>query len=290
MTSDIWHTFPLFGIKSINPSSVDREPGKRKVKPSKAALVDLAELDLGESSDDSDFNVDEAKLNDDDDISINSDPDAPDDDDDDDGDDDVDEEGQSGEEEGEVAYGAPEKNLTVTQLLEQAKKKQALEAERGLERPKILVCSVCLGDHSDDLNEIVTCDGCSVSVHEGCYGISDSVSVSSTVSSCSTEPWFCDACKAGVVDPPCELCPNLGYTIFKETEMGRWVHLVCALYIPGVAFSEVDKLSFPTLFEMPYSKWGAKTCTLCEDERYSRTGVCIGCDAGMCRGYFHVTW
>lgn len=81
---------------------------------------------------------------------------------------------------------------------------------QGVERPKILVCSVCLGDHSDDLNEIVTCDGCSVSVHEGCYGISDSVSVSSTVSSCSTEPWFCDACKAGVVDPPCELCPNLG--------------------------------------------------------------------------------
>lgn len=79
-----------------------------------------------------------------------------------------------------------------------------------MERPKILVCAVCLGDHSDDLNEIVTCDGCSVSVHEGCYGISDTVSVSSTVSSCSTEPWFCDACKAGVVDPPCELCPNLG--------------------------------------------------------------------------------
>lgn len=110
-------------------SPVDREPGKRKVKPSKAALVDLAELDLGESSDDSDFNVDEAKLNDDDDISINSDPDAPDDDDDDDGDDDLDEEGES-EEEGEVTYAAPEKNLTVTQMLEQAKKKQALEAEK----------------------------------------------------------------------------------------------------------------------------------------------------------------
>lgn len=105
---------------------MDREPGKRKVKPSKAALVDLAELDLGESSDDSDFNVDEAKLNDDDDISINSDPDAPDDDDDDD---DVDAEGESGEE-AEVTYAAPEKNLTVTQLLEQAKKKQALEAEK----------------------------------------------------------------------------------------------------------------------------------------------------------------
>lgn len=56
-----------------------------------------------------------------------------------------------------------------------------------------------------------------------------------------------------------------GYTIFKETEMGRWVHLVCALYIPGVAFSEVStyyivlehKKSFECnmligLFPLPY--------------------------------------
>lgn len=28
--------------------------------------------------------------------------------------------------------------------------------------------------------------------------------------------------------------------IFKETEVGAWVHLVCALYVPGVAFSEVS--------------------------------------------------
>lgn len=52
----------------------------------------------------------------------------------------------------------------------------------------------------------------------------------------------------------------------------------------------IDHLSSVTLFEMPYNKWGAKTCCLCEEERYARTGVCIGCDAGMCRTYFHVTW
>ena len=40
----------------------------------------------------------------------------------------------------------------------------------------------------------------------------------------------------------------------------RWVHLVCALYVPGVAFSDVDKLNGVTLFEMPYTKWGAKVC------------------------------
>lgn len=93
----------------------------------------------------------------------------------------------------------------------------------------------------------------------------------------------------GVKDPICELCPNKG-GIFKETDVGKWVHLVCALYVPGVAFGEVDKLTSVTLFEMPYSKWGTKTCGLCEDEKFARTGVCIGCDAGLCKTYFHVTW
>lgn len=152
----------------------------------------------------------------------------------------------------------------------------------------VSICSVCLGDRSDDTNEIVECDSCGISVHEGCYGIMDSASVSSTVSSCSTEPWFCEACKANKVDPVCELCPNHG-GIFKETDVGKWVHLVCALYVPGVAFGEVDQLSSVTLFEMPYSKWGAKTCSICDDGHYARSGVCIGCDAGMCKTYFHVT-
>uniref|UniRef100_T1JG44 PHD finger protein 14 n=1 Tax=Strigamia maritima TaxID=126957 RepID=T1JG44_STRMM len=107
-----------------------------------------------------------------------------------------------------------------------------------------------------------------------CYGIQDAESVVSTGSSSSTEPWFCDACRGGNCKPTCELCPNSG-GIFKETDVGKWVHLVCALYIPGVAFGDVDKLS--------------PACTLCEDERFSRCGVCISCDAGMCRNYFHVT-
>ena len=33
---------------------------------------------------------------------------------------------------------------------------------------------------------------------------------------------------------------------------------MCALYIPGVAFADVDKLGPVTLFEMPYAKWGAR--------------------------------
>jgi hypothetical protein len=150
------------------------------------------------------------------------------------------------------------------------------------------ICSACLSDRSDDSNEIVTCDCCKITVHEGCYGVSDSNSVSSTVSSCSTEPWFCEPCKANIKNPDCELCPNKG-GIFKETDCGKWVHLVCALYVPGVAFGEVDQLSSVTLFEMQYNKWGAKSCSLCENDHFARTGVCIGCDAGMCKNYFHAT-
>lgn len=40
---------------------------------------------------------------------------------------------------------------------------------------------------------------------------------------------------------------------------------------------------------MQYNKWGAKPCSLCEDARFARVGVCIGCDAGMCKTHFHVT-
>lgn len=41
----------------------------------------------------------------------------------------------------------------------------------------------------------------------------------------------------------------------------RWVHVVCALYVPGVAFGDIDKLRPVTLTEMNYSKYGAKAST-----------------------------
>lgn len=159
---------------------------------------------------------------------------------------------------------------------------------------KLLICSICLSDESLEIDEIAECDCCLITVHESCYGlINPNVeveSLNSDASSNTTEPWFCDACKANksVDELSCELCPKQG-GIFKQTETGRWVHLVCALYINGVAFSNTQQLSGITLFEMNYERWAAKSCSLCEDERFARTGVCISCDAGMCRNYFHVT-
>lgn len=262
-------------------------PFKRARQP-KMTTQALLDFDLGESSSDSDFRIEDHHNADDDDFSKGESDDESDDDDND---------GESSEEDSDASGNS---TAQLRQLLEtEPQTNGEADLESMLKKldsskaaaPKVPtkpICCVCLGDRSDDSNEIIECDGCGVSVHEGCYGVSDNVSISSTNSTCSTEPWFCEACRAGVSEPVCELCPNKG-GIYKETDVGKWVHLVCALYVPGVAFGEVDQLSSVTLFEMQYSKWGAKVCSLCEHSRFARTGVCIGCDAGMCKTYFHVT-
>lgn len=282
--------------KFLNPVSVATKRSNKRLSAGSATTQTLLDFDLSESSDDSDFRIEDHD-DDESDCSLNSNDEEQSGNDDDDSDDEDSDNEQSESDSsaannrfGDLKQKRNTKNDNVSsanQLLGQGIEKDVFERTHA----KILaksICCACLGDRSDDTNEIVECDNCGISVHEGCYGISDSNSVSSTVSSCSTEPWFCEACKANIKDPSCELCPNKG-GIFKETDVGKWVHLVCALYVPGVAFGEVDHLSSVTLFEMPYSKWGAKTCSLCEDIRFARCGVCIGCDAGMCKTYFHVT-
>ncbi|CAH1774447.1 unnamed protein product [Owenia fusiformis] len=292
---------------------LNRDPRKRRVKPVSKHMIQL-DFGLEDSSDDSDYQVKQGS--DDDDVD-----DDFDDDEDSDGDgvdDNTDKSGSDNESvdeksdiEKEITFDnigsddsddedyIPDDAVSMEDVDKSREKREKLQAESKASvlsvdgstgtpaRFKVLICCVCQGEDSEESDEIVECDGCGITVHEGCYGVCESTSVASTESSASTEPWFCDACKAGV-KPNCELCPNTS-GIFKETDAGRWVHLVCALYIPGIAFADVDQLSSVTLFEMPYARWGARECSLCEDSRFSRTGVCISCDAGMCRSYFHVT-
>ena len=150
------------------------------------------------------------------------------------------------------------------------------------------VCGICLESISTEQDELVGCDGCGITVHEGCYGdAEDSVEEDKSDSDADTEPWFCDACKANA-EGFCELCPVKG-GILKQTDTGSWVHLICALYVPGVGFRDVDKLQTVVLDDITPSRWGSRQCKLCEDQRFSKTGICIECDAGLCKTYFHAS-
>ncbi|KAF8569837.1 hypothetical protein P879_01165 [Paragonimus westermani] len=153
---------------------------------------------------------------------------------------------------------------------------------------QFLVCMVCLGDSDDPNDELIECDGCGIVVHEDCYKIVDSIFLSSGASSSSTDAWFCEPCLAGVHSPLCELCPNPDGA-FKRTDNHRWVHLLCALYTPGVAFNDTENLMDVTLTELAPKAWSSHECSLCDERFFAWTGVCIACDAGLCRTFFHVT-
>ncbi|XP_050433269.1 PHD finger protein 14 isoform X2 [Adelges cooleyi] len=261
---------------------MERDPNKRKVKPpSNPELVNLDDI-AGESSSDSDFRIEDHVIGSDSDIGSYF-TDGEDDDDDDDDDNDEEEEDENENENVDNNISAADASTEVTTIQFNSKKVNLKEIV-----DKIHICSICLGDASDAVNELIDCDECGISVHEGCYGVHDTGSVSSSVSSCSMEPWFCEACKAGVENPTCELCPNFG-GIFKETDCGKWVHLVCALYVQGITFGEVTSLNRVILFPNTSPRWGAKSCILCKDMRFMCTGVTIACDAGLCRSNFHVT-
>ncbi|XP_033624200.1 PHD finger protein 14-like [Asterias rubens] len=291
----------LFGtaddVDFLYETMYKRDPKKRRVKPVERHLIQL-DFGLSDSENDSDFEITEhddpdsggsaAEMDEGGEGSSGDDA-GYDDDDDSDGDTNRNDSAE------EMSDSSLEKKTSIRELISKARvHSKGTEKTGSGEKPssklKMLICAVCLGEVSIDSDEIVECDNCGIGVHEGCYGeiLSDSDSTSSVQTASSTEPWFCDTCKAGVNNPTCELCPNSG-GIFKETDAGRWVHVVCALYVPGVAFTDVEKLRWVTLSEMPTGKWGVRTCVYCEDERFSRTGICISCDAGMCRNYFHVT-
>nr|CDS25904.1 PHD finger protein 14 [Hymenolepis microstoma] len=157
-------------------------------------------------------------------------------------------------------------------------------------KPKLppRICMICLGDESNASDELIECDACKVVVHEECHKVYENVFLSSSASSSETDPWFCEPCLAGVENPMCELCPNLD-GVFKRTDNNRWVHILCALYTRGVKFDYLDSLQDVTLTELPYQQWSSKECSLCQDKFFAWTGVCIDCDAGLCKSHFHAT-
>ncbi|XP_015752215.1 PREDICTED: PHD finger protein 14-like [Acropora digitifera] len=223
-------------------SILNRGPNKRQIKP--AENNSLLQLALGEDSEDSEEDED-FEVNDDDEEDEGSeeenDDSAEKEEEEEKSDDnkqeveisdneDIDEDDAGNDNEREMKTDA---SLTVGELIEAMKTKKKLQISQpssvasseisasSTKKVAILICGICLDDVSDEGDEIVECDNCGITVHEGCYGINDEDSDcgKSNETDSPTELWFCDACKLGL-QPDCELCPNLG-GIFKETDTGQ---------------------------------------------------------------------
>ena len=54
---------------------------------------------------------------------------------------------------------------------------------------------------------------------------------------------------------------NISSSCFSIFVFSRWVHLLCALYTPDVAFVKPEQLQCVTLSELPPYKWSAKVFT-----------------------------
>lgn len=145
-------------------------------------------------------------------------------------------------------------------------------------------CCVCSDERGWTENPLVYCDGhgCSVAVHQACYGI---VQV-------PTGPWFCRKCESQerAARVRCELCPHKDGAL-KRTDNGGWAHVVCALYIPEVQFANVSTMEPIVLQSVPHDRYN-KTCYICDEqgrESKAATGACMTCNKHGCRQAFHVT-
>nr|XP_027204582.1 PHD finger protein 14-like [Dermatophagoides pteronyssinus] len=281
--------FENAALAFVYKSLINRDPNKRKIKPVESILSMDADLDDDSESDDSDYNPPDNVENNEESSSSNE----------TDSDDDEDEEESSSDEDNVSKSKSKTDKLLNQSSLQKSSQRDHHQNSQSISNDneeilknyrKILICSVCLGEQSHSDDELVECDACGITVHELCYGIQsdDTESIHSNASSASTEPWFCDPCKAGIRQPFCELCPTES-GIFKLTDNGRWVHMVCALYTQGVTFVDPEKLRGPNLSQIQFNQWGSKICMLCDDENFAQTGVCIRCDAGFCKTNFHAT-
>eukprot|EP00039_Didymoeca_costata_P011172 m.155155 g.155155 ORF g.155155 m.155155 type:complete len:773 (-) comp15088_c0_seq1:288-2606(-) len=283
-----------------------RGPGKRKVKASAEVISDFLDAGAGNGSDDSESDMDWAGANADkiaNHSDGSSDTDKEDDSsEDDDDDDDTDIDNDNGENSnGETNDGVKKqkpmpKNSGSTKVTKpKPEKSKQLAALENCDPETIVAntsgkCCICMEPSNED-EELQVCDGCGLEVHGTCYGIhpADELEECVITSSDNTSSlfWFCEVCKTGAVAPTCIMCPNEGGALKELVVKGKWIHIVCAFYIEQCRWGEEDSLSPMLIGDVPSSLWGSKNCSLCETSETSSQGVCVPCDAGMCRNYMH---
>ncbi|XP_047225250.1 bromodomain and PHD finger-containing protein 3 [Girardinichthys multiradiatus] len=178
--------------------------------------------------------------------------------------------------EGLLAVSPDKFELLVDHLEEEAYREARIRAPAQTTIDDDAFCCVCLDDECLNSNVILFCDSCNLAVHQECYG----------VPYVPEGQWLCRCCLQSPQKPvDCVLCPNRGGA-FKQTSDGRWSHVVCAIWIPEVCFSNTVFLEpVEGVSNIPPARWKL-TCYLCKQKG---RGACIQCHKANCYTAFHVT-
>ncbi|XP_016413798.1 bromodomain-containing protein 1-like isoform X2 [Sinocyclocheilus rhinocerous] len=165
-------------------------------------------------------------------------------------------------------------------LLDRFEKESFLESQGQQSLQSLIdedaVCCICMDGDCMDSNAILFCDMCNLAVHQDCYG----------VPYIPEGQWLCRHCLQSPTQPAnCILCPNKGGAV-KKTEDDQWGHVVCALWVPEVGFSNTVFIEpIDGVSNIPPARWKL-TCYLCKEKG---VGACIQCHKANCYTAFHVS-
>ncbi|OAF68631.1 Bromodomain and PHD finger-containing protein 1 [Intoshia linei] len=144
------------------------------------------------------------------------------------------------------------------------------------------VCCICLDGTCENHNFILFCDMCNIAVHQECYG----------VPYIPAGNWWCRRCLLSPSNAvQCQLCPNTGGAL-KPTMDGRWMHVICVLWIPEFTFGNAVFFEPVVEAKKMSTKFIKQECYICNKKN---VGVYIQCDRRKrdrirrCSNFYHVT-